>query len=1038
MLDTIIRVALENRLIVVALSVVMLVAGVFVTSRMPVDVFPDLTAPTVTIMTESAGMAPEELETLVTTPVETAANGATGVRRVRSSTVTGLSTVWVEFTWGTDIYRARQVVNEKMQGLASVLPTGVTPTITPISSIMGEVMYIGLTGEQYSLRELKETADFVVRRRLLAVPGVSQVVVLGGEKRQYHVEVDPVRMMAYGVSTTEILTALRRNNENFAAGIMKHGGQDYLIRGVGRFQQSDDLGRVVVTTRNGIPVLVRDVANVVVGADFRVGDASVNTHPGIMISVGKHPATNTMELTQRLDEALIHIGKSLPTGMKLHGDLFRQADFIQRAIDNISRVLLEGAALVVIIIFLFLGSVRSTLISIIAMPLSLMCAIFTLRIFDITINTMTLGGMAIAIGVIVDDAIIDVENVYRRLRDNSHKPEGQRLPPLMVVFSATKEIYASVVNATIIIVLVFLPLFFLSGVEGRLLKPLGISYMVSIGASLVVALTVTPVLCSYLLPRCPRLAGHGEGKLFIWLQRIYRPVFDVALRRPRCVISSAVVVFAVSMIPLAMSGRSFLPPFNEGSVTITVATQPGTALEQSIHIADRIERLVKAHPNVLHTFRWTGRGDLDEHGRPPNASEVEAQLDLKGRTLDVVMDELRTITSGIPGTVIAFGQPIGHRIDHMMSGTAANIAIKVFGPELYQLRGLAHDVKARISTVPGLTDLSVEQQVEVPQLRVVPDREALARYGVTVQDIAAALETATAGTVVTKTLERDRSFDVVVRLPLAVRESKEAVSAIMLDGPGGAKIPLAAVARLHTGKGPNSISRENVQRKIVVQANVSGRDLKSVVADARTRIEQHIRLPEGYYIEYGGQFESESEATRMIGLLSVLSLVVIGLVLYLEFRSFRDVGIVMVNLPLAFIGGIVAVALSGGVINVSSLVGFITLFGIATRNGILLVSHYRHLMAEEGLALVDAVTRGSRERLRPVIMTALAAGLALVPFAFSAHKPGNEILSPLAIVILGGLVSSTILNMVVLPSLYVTFGRAIQDNNYRDTTGGAS
>lgn len=1024
MLDRIIRLSIENRLIVVVLSALILVVGTVVALRMPVDVLPDLTAPTVTIMTEAQGMAPEELETLVTMPVESAVNGATGVRRVRSYTVAGLSTVWVEFTWGTDIYRARQVVNEKMQGLTASLPAGVMPTLTPISSIMGEVMYIGLTSDRHTPMELKEAADFVVRRRLLAVPGVSQVVVLGGEKRQYQVELDPLGLASFGVSVGEVLEAVRGNNENFAAGIMKSGGQDYLIRGVGRYQTADDLGRVVVSARNGIPVLVRDVARVAVGSALKVGDASVDTKPGILISVAKHPETNTLTLTALLDGKLTEIRKGLPAGMELRGDIFRQSDFIQRAMDNIRKVLVEGAVLVVAIIFLFLGSMRTTFISIVAMPLSLIFAIFTLRLFDISINTMTLGGMAIAIGVIVDDAIIDVENVYRRLRENSAKPEARREPAGKVIFDASREIRSSIVNATLIIVLVFLPLFFLSGVEGRLLKPLGISYMVSIGASLLVALTVTPALCSYLLPRARFLDRHDEGRVFTWLQNAYGPVLNLALTRQNLVMGLAAAAFILSLIPLAMAGRSFLPPFNEGSLTITLATPPGTSLEQSVDIAARVETLVKGHPNVTLTARRTGRGDLDEHGKPPNASEIEAQLDLKGRTLEEVIGELRHLTGGIPGTIVSFGQPISHRIDHMMSGTAANIAIKIYGPELFRLRSIAQDIQRTIAGVPGLEDLSAEQQVDVPQLRVIPDREAMARYNLSVSAVAEAVETATTGTVVTRTLEKDRTYEVMVRFPDEARATGSAVAGILVDAPGGVKVPLAAVAQVTSAKGPNAISRENVQRKIVVQANVSGRDLRSVFEEARGRIEAGVKLPEGYFIEYGGQFESEAEATRMIGLLSLVSFLFIGLVLYLEFRSFRDVGIVMVNLPLAFIGGIVAVFITGGVINVSTLVGFITLFGIAVRNGILLVSHYRHLM-EEGQHLAEAVDRGSRERLRPVVMTALAAGLALVPFAVAAHKPGNEILSPLAIVILGGLLSSTVLNMVVLPSLYRRFGRQL-------------
>lgn len=1024
MLDSIIRLSLENRLVVVMLALVILVVGSWVTLKMPVDVFPDLTAPTVTIMTEGHGMAPEEVETLVTVPIESAVNGATGVRRVRSATVAGLSTVWVEFNWGTDIYRARQVVNEKLQGLAAVLPTGAVPVLTPISSIMGEIMYVGLFSDRHSAMEVKETAQFVLRKRLLSVPGVANVVVVGGENRQYRIELDPQRLAAFGVTVSEVLAAVRDGNENFAAGLMQKGGQDYLIRGVGRISAASDLEQVVVAARDGVPVLLRDVAAVGMGAAVKVGDASIDGQPGVLVAVGKHPEANTMELTRRLEKTLAEVRQGLPPGMMLRDDLFRQADFINRSIDNIKRVLLEGAVLVIAILFLFLGSGRTTAISVIAMPISLIFAIFTLRLFDISINTMTLGGMAIAIGVIVDDAIIDVENVYRRLRENRAKAEECRHPVGKVIFDASKEIRSSIVNATLIIILVFLPLFFLTGVEGRLLKPLGISYMVSIGASLLVALTLTPALCSYLLPNARFLkSGEGDGRVMDSLQRLYKPLLAISLSRPRLVIGISAIVVALSLVPLAMSGRSFLPPFNEGSLTLTVATAPGTSLSQSAELGGVVERLVKGHPNVLSTARRTGRGDLDEHGKPPNVSEIEVRLDMKDKRLEQVLAELRELTRSVPGVVITFGQPISHRIDHMMSGTMANIAIKLFGPELSRLRSSAEEIRSAIAGVPGLVDLSVEQQNETPQVRIMPKREAMASYNLSVATMAEAVETATAGTVVSRALEKGRSFEVAVRFPESVRSDLGAIGAILIDTPAGIKVPLSSVAEVVTAKGPSTISRENVQRKIVIQANVAERDLRSVFDDVRQQIEQRVNLPDGYFIEYGGQFESEAEATRKIALLSILSLLFIFLILYLEFRSARDAVLIMVNLPLAFIGGILAVFCSGGTITVASLVGFITLFGIATRNGILLVSHYRHLLLEESLTLADAVERGSRERLRPVVMTALAAGLALVPFAVAAHDPGNEILSPLAIVILGGLVSSTVLNMLVLPSLYLRFAK---------------
>ncbi|MBC7961710.1 MAG: efflux RND transporter permease subunit [Steroidobacteraceae bacterium] len=1022
MLDKIIRLALENRLIVVVASLLVLVVGTYITFNMPVDVLPDLTAPTVTIITEAHGMATEEVETVVTYPIESAVNGSSGVRRVRSYTVAGLSTVWVEFTWGTDIYKARQVVNEKLQSLAGVLPADAVPQLAPISSIMGEIMHVSLISDRHNTMELKETADFVMRKRLLAVPGVSQVSNIGGDTRQYQAELDPQRLQAFGVTVGQVITALKGANENFAAGVMKKGGQEYMIRGVGRVRNTADLEQVVVATRGGVPVLVRDVAKIVIGPAFRYGDASANGKPAVVISIQKHPTANTLELTKRLEGKLAELQKSLPAGMKLETDIFRQSDFIERAIDNIRKVLTEGALLVIIILFLFLGNVRTTLISIVAMPLSLLFAIFALRIFDISINTMTLGGMAIAIGVIVDDAIIDVENVFRRLQENRLKPESAQSPARKVIFDASKEIRASIVNATMIIMMVFLPLFFLTGVEGRLLRPLGISYMVSIGASLLVALTVTPALCSYLLPRAKCLEREQESVVVRWLQRLYRPTLHLAVTRPKLVIAGSVLAFALAMIPLAMTGRSFLPAFNEGALTVVIVTSAGTSLEQSAAIALQVEKTLLAHPNIKKTARRTGRGDMDEHGKAASMTEIEAKLDMKERKLEEVMAELRKAMAGMPAT-ITFGQPIGHRIDHMLSGTMANLAIKVYGPELFRLRSTAEEIRAAIADVAGLADLSVEQQKDIPQVRIIPDRAQMARYNLTMSGVAEAMEAATAGMVVTRTLEGDRGFDVVVKFPDAARDSTGSIENVMIDTPSGVMIPLSTVARVVSAKGPNTITRENAQRKIVVQANVAGRDLRSVFEDVRSNIEQKVKLPEGYYVEYGGQFESEAEATRTIGLLSLVSLLFIILILYIEFRSFRDALLVMVNLPLAFIGGIIAVYFTSRVISVASLVGFITLFGIATRNGILLISHYKHLMEEEGKNLQEAVLQGSLERLRPVIMTALAAGLALVPFAFASDKPGNEILSPLAIVILGGLLSSTLLNMVVLPSLYLKFGK---------------
>jgi CzcA family heavy metal efflux pump len=1022
MLDKLTKICLDNKLIIIAASILLLIAGSYTALGMKVDVFPDLTAPTVTIMTDAHGMAPEEVETLITLPIESVINGATGVRRVRSHSTFAISTVYVEFDWGTDIYRARQVINEKLQLASASLPQGVVPMLAPISSIMGEIMYVGMTGKQHTLMEVKETADFVVRRRLLTVPGVSQVVSIGGEAKQYQVRIDQHKLSSYDVTVDAVVEAVKNSNENFSAGVLKSGGQDYLVRGIGKIRSLADIENAVVATREGTPILIRDVAVVGTGPAFRIGDASVDAESAVVLAVLKHPDANTVELTKRLETTLEEIKKTLPAGMIVDTDIFRQADFIQRAVNNVLRVVLEGGILVIAVILLFLGNLRATVISVAAMPLSLIFAIFVMKYFDITINTMTLGGIAIAVGVIVDDAIIYVENVYRRLRENHHRPEALQQAPVQVIFNASREIRGPIINATLIIIVVFVPLFFLSGIEGRMLRPLGVSYMLAIGASLLVALTVTPAMCAYLLRTGRFLEEDGDNRLIHWMKSRYKPLLDYAIHKPGAVITAAAVGFGISLLPLLFIGRSFLPAFNEGSLTVMVATAPGTNLEKSVEIGTLAERILLAHPNVVKTSRKTGRGEMDEHGKPANASEIEAKLDMKGRKLQEVLGELRKAATVIPGTIITFGQPISHRIDHMLSGTTANIAVKIFGPELFKLRSLAEDVRAEMSGVQGVADLSVEQQADIPQLRILPKRSEMARYGMSVARLAEAAETAVSGHVVTRTLEGDRGFDVLVKLDDRARGGLDRLGSTLIDTPSGGKVPLAAIADIVSTKGPNSISRENVQRKIVVQANVAGRDLRSVYEDAKGRIEKNLRLPPGYYLEYGGQFKSEAEASRTIAILSVFSMLAIFLILYMEFGSFRTAGLVMVNLPLSLIGGIIVILMTDRVISIASIVGFITLFGIATRNGILLVSHYRHLIREEGKALRVAVFQGSMERLRPVIMTALAAGLALVPFAIAADKPGNEILSPLAIVILGGLLSSTALNMIVIPSLYIKYG----------------
>jgi len=1022
MLDKLIGWSLANRLLVVGGAVILLMTGVYTAARMPVDVFPDLSAPTVTVLTEAHGMAPEEVETLVTFPVETAVNGSTGVRRVRSATSQGISIVWVEFDWGTDIFQARQIVTEKLQFVSSQLPEGVPPpTLAPISSIMGEIMLIGVTGdERVSQMEIRSVADWVLRRRLLAVPGVSQVIPIGGEVRQYQVLVSPERMRSYGVTLPEVVRAASEANVNASGGIFMERGQEYLIRGIGRVQGTADIASTVVVSRSGVPVMIGDVAEVTIGAAPKLGEASVNAVPAVVLSIQKQPATNTLELTRRIDATLEEIQATLPAGITINRGVFRQADFIRTSIDNVTEALWHGAILVVIILFLFLWSARTTFISVLAIPLSLVVTIFALKALGITVNTMTLGGMAIAIGALVDDAVIDVENVFRRLRENRHLPGDARRPVLEVVYLASKEIRSAIVTATLIICIVFLPLFFLSGIEGRMLRPLGIAYIVSILASLLVAMTLTPALCSYLLPRS-RAMEKGESWMVRKLKGVYGWALRPALRRPRTLIGAGAVTVLLALAVVPFLGRSFLPEFNEGTLVISALTLPGTSLAESDAMGRRIEEILLAHPAVEETARRTGRAELDEHAQGANAAEIDVRLNLEDHDLEATMEELRLAMAAVSGMQITVGQPIGHRIDHMLSGTRASIAIDLFGPDLYELRGLAEQIRAAAASVPGTADLAIEQQADVPQVRITMDRAAMARYGMTPAYLAEMIDVAFAGEAVSTVLEGQRSYDLVVRFDASARGDLATLASARIDTPTGAQVPLATLADVRNDRGPNAISRQNLQRKIVIQSNVSGRDVGSVVAEIRERVAEQVALPPGYHIEYGGQFESAGEATRTIGLLSLVSFAAIFLLLFMEFGSSRQALLVMVNLPLALVGGIAAVVLTGGVLNIATLVGFITLFGIAVRNGILLVSHYNHLLGE-GLDLAEAVWTGSMERLSPVLMTALSAGLALVPLAIAGGEPGNEIQSPMAIVVLGGLLTAVVLNMLVVPALYLRYG----------------
>jgi CzcA family heavy metal efflux pump len=1026
MIDRVIRWSITNRLLVLVAATLLLVAGTITAVRMPVDVFPDLTAPTVTVLTEAHGMAPEEVETLVTFPVETAVNGATGVRRVRSSTTQGISIVWVEFDWGTDIFRARQVVGEKLQLVAASLPDGAgPPVLAPISSIMGEILLVAITGgEAVSPMEVRSFADWTLRRRLLAVPGVAQVVPIGGEVKQYQVQVEPAKLAAYDVTLGDVLEAAAGSNVNASGGVFMERGQEYLIRGTGRVRDLEDIAATVVAVRDGTPVTIGDVAEVRIGAATRLGEGSANARRAVILTVQKQPGTNTLELTERIDAELAEISETLPPGMEINREIFRQASFIETAVDNVMEALRDGAVLVVVILFLFLWSLRTTFISVLAIPLSLVTAVFALKLLGITINTMTLGGMAIAIGALVDDAVICVENVFRRLRENRHLPASARRPAHEVVFEASREIQPSIVIATLIIMVVFVPLFFLSGIEGRMLRPLGVAYIVSILASLVVALTVTPALATYLLPGTRAMETEEESWISRNLKRLYAPTLERVLARPVPVVAgaAALVVAAVATFPLL--GRAFLPEFQEGTLVVSALTVPGTSLDESDAIGRRIEEILLAHDAVVETARRTGRAELDEHAQGVNAAEIDVRLDLEGHDYGEVLEELRANLAAVPGTQLTIGQPIGHRIDHMLSGTRASIAVKIFGPDLYELRRLGEQVEAVVQGVEGAVDVAMEQQADVPQVRIVMDRGSMARFGVTPRHLAEAIDVAFAGEAVSQVLEEQRAFDLVVRFDPASRGTLAAVREAPINTPVGAQVPLATLADARFDLGPNAITREDVQRKLVVQANVAGRDVGSVVEDIQDRLDSSVRLPSGYYVEYGGQFESAGEATRTIGLLSLLSLAAIFLLLYVEFASVRQALLVMVNLPLALVGGVFAVLVTGGVLNVATLVGFITVFGIAVRNGILMVSHYNHLLDVEGEDLRGAVTRGSMERLNPIMMTALTAGLALLPLAVSGGEAGNEIQSPLAVVVLGGLLTSLALNMVVVPALYLRWGRA--------------
>jgi CzcA family heavy metal efflux pump len=1019
-MDRIIQWSIANRLLVVIASIGLVAYGVIVASRAPVDVFPDLTAPTVTVVTEAHGLAPQEVETLVTFPIESSMNGATGVRRVRSSSGIGISIVWVEFDWGTDIYVARQIVNEKLQLVAGQLPPEISPTLAPISSIMGEILFVALRSERHDPMEVRDTADWVLRRRLLALPGVAQVVPIGGGVRQYQVRVDPDRLRAFDVTLEQVEKAIAASNQNSTGGLFVRGGQESLIRGVGRIASAADIEDTAIVVRDGAPILVRQVAKVEVGPGIRRGEGSSNARAAVVIAIQKQPGANTLELTERIDRELDAIQATLPAGMTIERNKVRQADFIETAVANVAISLRDGAILVAIILFLFLLDIRTTLISLVSIPLSLLVAILVLDARGVTINTMTLGGLTIAIGALVDDAIIDVENVFRRLRENRTLPEDKRRPVTEVIFHASREIRGSIVFATLIVMLVFVPILFLSNLEGRLLAPLGYAYLVAIFASLLVALTVTPALCAIMLGGQQKQVDSFVVRA---LKRGYRPLLVRSIRHPKIVGIAALAMLAGALALVPFLGRTFLPEFNEGALTIGAVTLPGTSLQESDRLGRRVEEILLAFPEVVSTARRTGRAELDEHAQDVNAAEIDVRLRATGRSKEAFLAEVREKLTAVPGVVTTIGGPIAHRIDHMLSGTRAGIAIKVFGDDLAQLRATALQIEKAMKAIEGVVDLAVEQQVDVPQLTIKIDREAIARYGLRAGTMAETIETAFAGTKVTRVLESQRTYDVVVRYRDDARADLDAIRNTVVDTPSGAKVPLRMLATIRDDVGPNTISRESVQRKIVVSANTSGRDLGSVIADIKDAVAREVELPPGYHIVYGGQFESERSASQTLGMIGIGVVAGIFVLLFMAFHSWRNALLIMVNLPLALIGGLVAVMLSGGVLSVASLVGFITLFGIATRNGIMMISHYDHLQGHEGASFDEAVERGSMERLSPVLMTALTAGLALIPLVIAGSETGNELQAPMGVVILGGLLSATALNMLVVPALYSRFGR---------------
>ena len=1017
MLNRIIGFSLKNRILVLIITGLILVVGTIVTLNSEVDVFPDLNAPTVVVMTEARGYAPEEIEKTVIFPIETAVNGATGVRRVRSSATTGFAVVWVEFDWGMDIYRARQIVSEKLSTIEGQLPENVdSPVLGPQSSILGEMLIIGLTSDSIPLLDVRTYADKILRPQILGIGGVSQVTVMGGDIREYQIQIDLEKMKHYGVSLSEMLNAASNINTNVGGGTIYEYGNEYIVKGDICTSNVDDIGLAVVRSdENGI-VLIRDVAEVKIGEKLpKLGVASKDDKPAVLLTVTKQPNVDTNSLTDDIEAELAEIKKTMPDGMNVYTDIFKQADFINNSISNIQRSLIEGAIFVIVVLFFFLMNTRTTVISLVALPLSVIITVVILHLFGYTLNTMSLGGIAIAMGALVDDAIVDVENVYKRLRANKLLPDGERQSTLDVVFHSSAEVRMPIFNSSLIIIASFLPLFFLSGIEGRLLIPLGISFIVALLASTLVALTVTPVLCSYLLGSTDKAIGN-DPRLVVMLKSHYGNGLKWCLSHRNLTLGIVGALFVVSGICFTTLGRSFLPSFNEGSFTINVATVPGVSLDVSNRIGQEAERAIMSVPEIKTVARKTGRAELDEHSRGVNASEFEAPYEIVDRPRSEIMKELREKLTAIPGTNIEIGQPISHRIDAMLSGSQSQIAIKLFGSDLNQLYRTGSQIKNLISEIPGIVDVNIEQQVSRPELSITPRRDMLARYGITINDFSEFINVVLSGEVVSQVYENGYPFDITVKADHSMVNKIDRIKSLMIDSNQG-KIPLEYVADVRSSEGPNSINRENVSRRIVVSANVSNSDLRGAVKSIQKAINDNVELPEGYYVSYGGQFESEETASRTLAAASILALLIIVILLYQEFKDVKESLIILVNLPLAMIGGVLILVLTGRELNIPAIIGFISLLGITTRNGMLLISRYNHLKSE-GLELHDIIFRGSVDRLNPILMTAFPTALALIPLAVNSTAPGNEIQSPMAIVILGGLLSSTVLNVFIVPVLY--------------------